>query len=104
MAGVKSIGLADFLTQIRSEIELSQQNLKAQGKIAMLNLDSAEVEVSFGVKKEVTGSGGVEFYIFAIEAGGGHKSEEIHRLKLKLKPAGSTPVAVAEVEDEGQTG
>jgi len=86
MSDSKGIGLAQLLGQVRAELEQARKNLRASGKDAMLDWESAEVEISFGVKKEAKGTAGVDFYIFAIEAGGGYKSEEVHRLTLRLKP------------------
>jgi hypothetical protein len=95
VADSKDIGLAALLTQVRSEIDLAQENLRKSGKPAALDWESAEIEISFGVKKEAEAKGGVEFYIFAIEAGGKYKSEEVHRLTLRLKPNAGADVALA---------
>jgi Trypsin-co-occurring domain 2 len=95
MAEQKDIGLAALLAQVRLEIDRAQDNLRKSNKAAALDWESAEIEVSFGIKKEVEGKGGVEFYVFAIEAGGSYKSEEVHRLTLKLKPSPGSAVAIA---------
>lgn len=110
----KSIGIADLLAQVRAEIDLAQERLSSSGKEPAIDWESAEVEISFAVSKTVDAKGGVNYLIFAVEAGGELKSEEIHRLTIKLKPHedsrtvnldfGTTPsnpgrgVAVAEAE------
>lgn len=87
----KDLGLAEFLAQLRAEIDKSQEHLKNMGLTPKLNLKDAEVEVSFGVTKEGKGKLGVEFYVFTLEAGGKYGAEQIHKLTLKLEPpAGST--------------
>ena len=46
-----SIGLAELITQVREEIEEAQDKLRASGKQAMIDWESAEIEISFGVTK-----------------------------------------------------
>jgi hypothetical protein len=91
----KRIGLAELLAQVRAEIEQSREDLRASGKPAAIDWESAEIEVSFGVTKEIDASGKASFHIFAIEAGGKYNSQEVHRLTLRLKPHGESRVAVA---------
>lgn len=86
MGNSNEIGLAVLLAQVRREIEVAQENLKTSGKKAMLDWESAEIQISFGVTKQVDAKGEAKFYVFAIGAGGSYKSEEVHRLTLKLKP------------------
>ena len=86
MASANGIGLAELLAQIGVEIEESQSNLSKSGKKPLMDWESAEIEISFAVKKKVSGGGKAKFFVFAIEAGGEYKSEQLHRLKLQLKP------------------
>jgi hypothetical protein len=88
MGTPKRIGIAELIGQVREEIDLAQENLRKSGKSAKIDWESAEIEISFGVTKAIDGKGTVNFHIFAIEAGGDYKSEEVHRLNLKLKPHG----------------
>ncbi len=80
------IGLAELLGQIRAEIEESRGNLSKSGKKPLMDWESAEIEISFAVKKKGSAGGKAKFFVFAVEAGGEYKSEQIHRLKLQLKP------------------
>jgi hypothetical protein len=114
----QSIGLAELLAQLRTEIKQSQENLHQSGEPPTIDWESAEIEISFGITKEADASGHLKLHIFAIQAGGSRKTEEIHRLTLHLKPHDastgvarvrnktnlSTPVAVARVSGlpEGQ--
>jgi hypothetical protein len=41
------------------------------------------------------GKAGVEFYVFTLEAGGSYGTEEVHKLTVKLEPAGAQPIAIA---------
>jgi len=91
----KGLGLAEFLAQLRAEIDRSQEHLKNLGIQPKLNLAEAEVEVSFGVTKEGKGKLGVEFYVFTLEAGGKYGTEQVHKMKLKLEPAAGSPFGVA---------
>jgi len=95
MGNPENIGLAALLAQVRAEIDLAQENLKMSGKPGALDWESAEIEISFGVSREVDAKGCVKFYVFAIEAGGSCKSEEVHRLTLRLKPHAGAAIAVA---------
>lgn len=89
----KGIGLAEFLAELRSEIEKAQDAIALSKKPALLNLKGAEVEISFGVKKDFKARGGVEFYVFTLEAGGSYGTEEVHKLTVKLEPAATIAMA-----------
>ncbi len=94
--GTEEMGLAKFLAQVRMEIDAAQRHLAASGKAAVLDWTEAELEISFEVKREIDAKGEVKFYIFAVEAGGKYSSEQVHKLKLKLKPSAGSEVAIAE--------
>jgi hypothetical protein len=47
----KGIGLAEFLAELRAEIDKAQSSMTASGKTPLLNLKGADVEISFGVKR-----------------------------------------------------
>lgn len=49
--------------------------------------------MNFTVAKEGGGKGGVKVHFFAVEIGGKYTSQEVHRLTLKLHPAGDLSVA-----------
>ena len=91
----EEIGLASFLHQVRVEFDLAQERLNVSGQTPMLDWESAELEISFGIKRDVTAKTGVKLYVFSAELGGRVQSEESHRLKLKLKPSAGSIVAVA---------
>jgi len=78
------LGLADMLRALRQELEQARRNVG--DKKPLLNLEAAEVEVKFTVAKEGKGTAGVKVHFFAVEVGGTYKSEEVHRLTLKLSP------------------
>jgi hypothetical protein len=86
MASANGIGLAELLGQIREEIEESRSNLRKSGKQPLMDWESAEIEISFTVAKNASGSGNAKFLVFAVEAGGDYKAEQVHRLKIQLKP------------------
>jgi hypothetical protein len=86
MASANGIGLAELLGQVRDEIEESRSNLAKSGGKPLMDWESAEIEIAFTVTKKVSGSGKAKFLVFALEAGGDYKSEQVHRLKLQLKP------------------
>jgi Trypsin-co-occurring domain 2 len=86
MGNSDGIGLAQLLGQIRAEIEESRSNLSKSGKEPLMDWESAEIEISFAVKKKGGAGAKAKFLVFAVEAGGEYKSEQIHRLKLQLKP------------------
>jgi hypothetical protein len=89
----KRIGLAELIAQVREEIEEAQEKLRASGKQAMIDWESAEIVISFGVTKGGNAKGSANIHIFAIEAGGEYKSEEVHRLTLRLKPHDDSPIS-----------
>jgi hypothetical protein len=92
MPNSNGIGLAELLFQLRGELDKAQEKLRTSGEAPAIDWESAEVEISFGVAKEAKAEGGVDFYVFSIGGGGKYKSEQVHRLKLQLKPhTGSKP-------------
>ncbi len=90
MAESNGIGLAELLFQLRGELDKAQEKLRTSGHAPAIDWESAEVEISFGVAKEAKAEGGVDFYVFSIGGGGKYKSEQVHRLKLQLKPHGGS--------------
>ena len=88
--------LADMLGALREELQQARANVKGSGGEPLLNLEGAEVEVKFTVAKEGSGKAGIEVHFFAVEIGGKYKSEEVHRLTLKLHPPRGAAVSVAD--------
>lgn len=82
----KRIGLADMLQALRSELLAAQKNVANGSEAPLLNLEGAEVEVKFTVKKGASGKLGADVHFFAVELGGKYGVEEVHRLTLKLQP------------------
>jgi hypothetical protein len=87
----KAIGLADMLHGLRYELLKAQKNVAGQDPL--LNLEGAEVEVKFVVKKGVKGEAGIDVHFFAVELGGKYELEEVHTLTLKLHPIKEISVA-----------
>ena len=86
MEPTKNIGLTDLLEQVRTEIDHAQENLRASGKAPLLDLASAEVELSFAVTKTIGADGKATLHIFALGADAHYESQKVHRLKLTLQP------------------
>ena len=86
--GVASeIGLSDLVVQLKGDLlELQQseeQRVRANpGSRALLLFDSAEVEVSFVIKKGTDG----KIKAVPIEAGINYSQEQVQRIKLRLLP------------------
>lgn len=96
MTDVTKIGLAQFLQALRTELDQARTDLKNDGKDAFLDLENAEVEIHFVVEKEAKSGLDVDIIgLFALEAGGKYHTENIHKLKLKLKPRAGVDAAVA---------
>ncbi len=86
MGTANGIGLSELLLQLRGELDEAQARLRQSGVAPAIDWESAEVEISFGVTKEAKAEGGANFYVFTIGSGAKHKSEQVHRLKLQLRP------------------
>jgi hypothetical protein len=93
----KRIGLADMLRALRYELLEAQSNVSGSKNPPLLNLEGAEVEVKFVVKKGASGKLGADVHFFAIELGGKYDVEEVHQLKLKLQPAKAADGTRAEI-------
>lgn len=85
----KKLGLAELLGALREELDRAQQT--ATTKPPLLTLKGAEVEIQFGVKKEL--KGGVDLVFIPVELGGKYNSENLHKIRITLDA--KSPVAVA---------
>jgi hypothetical protein len=79
---MNSLKLFEMVDKMRQDILLSQAQMSAEGREVAFLLDSAEVEAKFTVTNE--GKAGIQFYVVTV--GGDIKSENVHSIKLKLKP------------------
>lgn len=68
---------------LRYELLKAQKNVA--GQTPLLNLEGAEVEVKFVVKKGVKGEAGIGVHFFAVELGGKYELEEVHTLTMAVK-------------------
>jgi len=83
----EQLGLADLFTALRAEINKAVENLRQSGEAAMFELKEAEVEIHFVATREGKGKAGVDIPgLFAVELGGTYKAENLHKLKVTLKP------------------
>ena len=92
---VQPLGLLELLTALRGEIEAAQKQFSA-GKTPALYVDTVEAEVNFVVETGNTGGGGVRVYFVTVEGKHEYKSQNVHKLKLTLKPSKDhAPIGVA---------
>ncbi len=92
------LGLAALLSELRAEIEAAQQRMLSEQQEPMFVIKDVEAQVHFVVEKSTTGGGGLKFHLFAVEAKREYKSQNVHCLTLKLKPAGEGELPFAERE------
>jgi Trypsin-co-occurring domain 2 len=95
-----TVSLSALVAALRDEIDIMQDHLAASGKEALLKIDSAEVEISFGVEESTSAKGGISFKVFGIgfDGGGDTAAKNLvqQKLVLKLVPIADIGVAVAE--------
>jgi Trypsin-co-occurring domain 2 len=93
------ISLPELAAALRRDLEKAQANLQAGGKEAILNLESAEIELNISIGTTKGGGGGVNLSVLGVGVSGGGKYEGTtatgHKLKLVLKPGHGDVVGVA---------
>jgi len=94
------VTLSSLVAALRSEIDAMQANLAQSGRDALLSIETAEVEISFGVERSGSAKGGFSLKVFDIgfEAGAdnGWNNLAQHKLKLTLRADPDIGVAVAD--------
>lgn len=82
------IELSELIEEVRDELMVA----KEQGKDRDLKFDIelAQIEIQFSVRREIKGKGGIKFYV--VEAGGEAKTarETVQKITLQLRPKDST--------------
>jgi hypothetical protein len=78
------IPLSEMIVDLRREL-LHAQKL-ADDKQLKFRVEDIELELQFTVGKEVEAKGGVNFWVYNVEAGGHVATETVHKLRFKLKP------------------
>lgn len=96
----ETIRLSDLVIALRDEIDRMQEALSDRGGDAILEIEKAEVELTFGVEASQGGKGGISFKVFGIgfEGGGeaGRSDMVTQKLKLSLVPVPGADIGVAE--------
>jgi hypothetical protein len=78
----ESTNLFQLLTQLRKEIETSQPDMLVNEQKPAFELQDVEVEAKF----TVSGGGEAGIHIHVVKVGAEVKAEQVHTIKLKLKP------------------
>lgn len=95
-----TVRLSDLVIALRGEIDRMQEALASSGGPAILEIEKAEVELTFGVEATHGGKGGISFKVFGIGFEGGAEAGRsdlvTQKLKLSLVPAPGADVGVAE--------
>lgn len=78
--------LSDLITNLKREIE----ELKSTGP-AMFTVDGVELELKFVVEKSTDAAGTVKWMLFAAEAKGTYKTQNVNTVRLTLKPIRPMP-------------
>jgi hypothetical protein len=89
-----SIGLAEFLAQVKQE--LLQPDAHDDLDTPLLALEQVEVEVRVTVAKEASG----KLKVYVVEAGGGGRREDVHTVRLTLQPLLSHAERIAELKQD----
>jgi hypothetical protein len=95
-------GLPEIFEALRDDFVAAQRQLASTNGEPIMQLAETEVELAFTVEHSGKGKGGVNLKVFGVgfEAGGekGTTRSGVHRLTVKLSPAGI--IDVLEVEEE----
>ncbi len=78
------LGLVELIEQLKRELEQLQQSPSPLFSIA-----GVDVELKFGVEKTIGAGGKAQWVLFAVDARGEYKDQQVNTIKLTLKPLGS---------------
>jgi hypothetical protein len=103
------LDLYSLVTAVREELETMDQERRAQGRQALLQLAEMELEINFVVTKRAGGKGKFQLKVFSIGteigADAGIEHEKVQKIKLKFTlastdrediPLGARPHSVTE--------
>ena len=76
----KTIGLAEFINQIKHDLLTESADTEQQSRLFMV--DTVEVEMSIGATR--SGKGGLNLYV--LEAGGQVEAEHTQKVRVTLTP------------------
>lgn len=76
------LSLALMITALRRELEDAQQ--WARGEDLQFGIADIEVEATVQITRNVSGGGGVQFWVVQARGDYGHGSATTHRIKLNL--------------------
>lgn len=76
----ESIGLAELVFQVKRE--LMQRAPAGTDPVPLLSVEDVDLEIKIGVTKQ--GKAGVQIYVLQLGAEG--KLEEVHTVRVKLRP------------------
>ncbi len=84
MSNQEPFFLADAIKDVRTQLSLAM----AEGSDSDIRFKVKEMEMAFkcGVKKGVTGKGGIKFWVINAEAGAQAEFDNVQTIKLKLEP------------------
>ena len=93
----QGLGLMDLIAALRAEVEAAQDKFSS-GKKPMFYIDAVEVEVHFVVESAASAGGGLHIYFLTVEGKHEYKAQNIHKLKVSLKPQGD-PISFGRPSD-----
>ena len=74
-------GLVELIEQLKSELEQLQQS-----RSHLFSIEGVDVELKFVVEKTIDATGKAHWVLFAAEAKGQYKDQQVNTIKLTLKP------------------
>ena len=75
-----SIGLADFIAQVRAE--LMQPEAESVNAPKLLMVEEVELQIQVGVTRQANGGLNVQ----VVQLGGSAKRDDVHTVKVRLEP------------------
>ena len=88
--GKATLGLSEILDKLKNEFEQIEKESDGKSKYGF-DVKRLAVEIAFVVTKK--GKGGINLAV--VQAGGEYSNQEVHKIKLELKP-----YKIEEIEDE----
>lgn len=85
----KGIGLKDLIRQVHEELALSEQEREEEGLAPLFEVDGLDLEVHFVVREDESARGGIDLKVFSLGTELSGSSEQVHKITLHLKSAGS---------------
>ena len=95
--------IRDLIRQVDQELRGSQAERLAAGEAPIFEVDSLVLEVNFVATASADATGGVDFKIITVGAGGSYERQQVHKVTLSMSAVKNPGDPLIDLEPEDYT-